>query len=205
MTSLQHCTIVTLKNLILAYNEDLSAVQDELNKFSCILNKDVENFLKDKSILFDRQGWSRTHLVYMSYKSSMVLVGYFTLANKNFVVKNNSKISQTLKKRISKFGQYNEELKQYVVPSLLIGQIGKNDYYKFLIDGSVLLKYACDEVEKVQSIVGGKFVYLECEDKERLKDFYISNGFVEFGKRELESDERDLTGKYLIQMLKYLK
>ena len=192
--------------MLLAYNNNNELVQTELDKFSCILNKDVEKFLREKAILFDRQGWSKTHLLYTSYKGEMVLVGYFTLANKNFVIKNNSRISKTLKKKVANFGQYNEELKQYIVPSLLIAQLGKNDNYRFLLTGDVLLKYACDEVCKVQSIVGGKFVYLECEDKERLKEFYISNGFTVFGERKLESDEKDdFKSSYLIQMLRYLK
>lgn len=38
-----------------------------------------------------------------------------------------------------------------------------------------------------------------------LKEFYSSNGFVNFGKRKLENDEIDkFEGEYLIQMLKYL-
>lgn len=201
-----HYKIVPLNTLLLAYNNNNELVQTELDKFSCILNKDVEKFLREKAILFDRQGWSKTHLLYTSYKGEMVLVGYFTLANKNFVIKNNSRISKTLKKKVANFGQYNEELKQYIVPSLLIAQLGKNDNYRFLLTGDVLLKYACDEVCKVQSIVGGKFVYLECEDKERLKEFYMSNGFTVFGERKLESDEKDdFKSSYLIQMLRYLK
>ena len=117
---------------MLAYNNDIPSVEKKLQVFSCILNKDVENFLREKAILFDRQGWSKTHLLYTSYKGENVLVGYFTLANKNFVVKNNSRISKTLKRKVSNFGQYNDELKQYIVPSLLIAQLGKNDNYKFL-------------------------------------------------------------------------
>ena len=58
----------------------------------------------------------------------------------------------------------------------------------------------------MQEIVGGKIVYLECEDKPRLIDFYSENGFVNFGKRMLDRDETDtLSGEYLIQMLKYMK
>lgn len=200
-----HYTIVPLTQLLLAYNNDLNSVKQELDKFSCVLNKDVENFLKDKAITFDQQGWSKTHLIYTSYKGENVLGAYFTLSNKNFVVKNNTALSKSLKKRIANFGQYSEELKQYIVPSVLIGQIGKNDNYSSLIQGDRLLKCAFDEIRKVQSIIGGKFIYLECEDKERLKEFYKSNGFIEFGKRDLEHDEDNLTGQYLIQMLKYLR
>ena len=62
-----HYKIVPLNILLLAYNNNLELVQKELNKFSCILNKDVEKFLREKAILFDRQGWSKTHLLYTSY------------------------------------------------------------------------------------------------------------------------------------------
>ena len=58
----------------------------------------------------------------------------------------------------------------------------------------------------MQALVGGKFVYLECEEKPKLIDFYKSNGFVEFGRRALEIDEIDDTSQIsLVQLLKYLK
>ena len=53
--------------------------------------------------------------------------------------------------------------------------------------------------------LGGRFVYLECEDKPKLIDFYAENGFCEFDRRPLDRDETDLSGDYLVQMLKYLK
>ena len=57
----------------------------------------------------------------------------------------------------------------------------------------------------VQAVLGGKFVYLECEDKDALLNFYGDNGFVIFGKRDLDRDERDRqSGQYLVQLLKYL-
>ena len=61
-----------------------------------------------------------------------------------------------------------------------------------------------DDVKMIQQIAGGKVVYLECEDKQRLIDFYSRNGFVTFGNRSLDRDETNLSGKYLVQMLKYL-
>ena len=64
---------------------------------------------------------------------------------------------------------------------------------------------ACEDIQLAQSIVGGKVAYLECEDCSKLKQFYEENGFVEFSKRELDKDETDLKGHYLIQMLKVFK
>ena len=64
------------------------------------------------------------------------------------------------------------------------------------------MKLACDKVIEAQNILGGKFVFIECEDKEKLKNFYESNGFVCFGKRNLEKDEKEKnSGSYLLQML----
>lgn len=89
----------------------------------------------------------------------------------------------------------------------LIGQLGKNfaNGYDNLIPGDVLLKLATDKVRAIQAVLGGKFVYLECEDKDALLNFYGDNGFVIFGKRDLDRDERDRqSGQYLVQLLKYL-
>lgn len=90
----------------------------------------------------------------------------------------------------------------------LIGQLGKNfaHNYNQLISGDELLYLALEKVKEMQYIVGGKIVYLECEDKGSLLDFYSENGFVNFGRRYLDRDETDkLSGEYLVQMLKYMK
>jgi len=89
----------------------------------------------------------------------------------------------------------------------LIAQLGKNyaDGCDKLIKGADLLQMACDEVRTAQRIIGGKMVYLECEDTPKLIDFYTSNGFREFSRRPLDKDEEDsFNAKHLVQMLKYL-
>ncbi|ERJ00833.1 hypothetical protein HMPREF0262_00422 [Clostridium sp. ATCC 29733] len=94
-----------------------------------------------------------------------------------------------------------------VIAAPLIGQLGKNfkDNANSLITGDELLKMACDKVAQAQEIIGGKIVYLECEDKLRLMDFYDRNGFVKFGSRVLDDDEKDsIYGDHLLQMLRYL-
>ena len=68
-----------------------------------------------------------------------------------------------------------------------------------------MLKIALDKVKQTQLILGGKFVYLECENKPILVQFYETNGFVKFGNRNLEREEMDRqSGQYLVQMLKFL-
>lgn len=171
------------------------------------MNKDIELFIKQKAVVFERQRISRTYLIYASCRQEYVLAGYFTLANKFISVHRDAIPSKTSKKRLAKFAQYDKDQKRYMLSAPLIGQISKNfsNGYNSLISGDELLKLALIEINKMQMIVGGKFAYLECEDKEALKDFYTSNGFVCFGKRQLDKEEVDvLSGSYLLQLMKYL-
>jgi len=196
---------VNLAEMISEIGED--RVKAILSDFSCPLNKDVEFYIRDKAIVFAKQGWAATHLVFASYKDTLVLVGYFTLVTKVIMIYK-ANMSKTLQKKISKFSQPDVSMKRYVMSAPLIAQLGKNfnKGYDKLITGDELLKLACDKVKSIQTDVGGKFVYLECEDKPQLIDFYTSNGFVNFGKRNLDKDETDvMSGGYLVQMLRYLK
>ena len=85
----------------------------------------------------------------------------------------------------------------------LVSQVGEERSKEILSD------FCCpmngDKVRETQLILGGKFVYLDCEDKPQLLRFYRDNGFVDFGHRDLEKDERDRqSGNYLVQLLKYM-
>lgn len=205
---------IILKDLIEQAKENpetitFSEVEDIVSGFYCPFNNDVQLFLREKAIIFEKQRISATHLIFTSYKEEWVLVGYFTLAAKYIHIKSNGKgsLSKTLRKRINKFGTYDREIKKHIIPAVLIGQIGKNYQhgYNKLITGSELLKIACDTIQESQAIVGGKTIYLECEDIPQLVPFYEKNGFVSFGRRNLEEKEgRIYKGEYLLQMLKYL-
>ncbi|MFR1823122.1 MAG: N-acetyltransferase [Clostridium saudiense] len=193
-----------LKEMIEQLGEE--SVKAILSNFSCPQNLDVEKFIKDKAIEFSKQNIASTHLVFAEYKEKLEIVGYFTLSPKTVYIKKGN-LSNTLKKRVSKFGTYDENIKGYSIPAPLIAQLGKNftNGLNKLITGDELLKMACDKIKTIQANMGGKITYLECEDKPKLIEFYKSNGFVNFGKRTLDRDEKDdLSGEYLIQMLKYL-
>lgn len=184
-----------------------NAAKGILSSFSCPLNPDVEHFLKHTAIEFTKQSIASTYLIMASYKDEYVLVGYFTLANKIFCIGKDGLSSRKWKSRLSKFGQFDKTIERYTISAPLIGQLGKNytNSYNKLITGDELLKLALDKVKAMQEIVGGKIVYLECEEKDSLIDFYSRNGFVNFGTRTLDRDETDkLSGDALVQMLKYL-
>ena len=177
-----------------------------ISTFSCPQNADIEDFLKNKAIEFSKQGLAKTHFVFASYKDKPVLVGYYTLvAHKNFVI-SDKKLNSSFHRRFNKFGIYDKELKQFSISAPLIAQLSKNftNDYNTLIPGNDLLQMACNKISIYQKEVGGKIMYLECEDIPALIDFYTSNGFIEFGKREREPSETNfIKSKCLIQFFKY--
>jgi hypothetical protein len=60
-------------------------------------------------------------------------------------------------------------------------------------------------VSKYLYAMGGKVVYLECEDEAYLKEFYFRNGFKLFGSRSLANQDIGLLKReYLLQYLRYL-
>ena len=56
--------IISLNELLAQLGEERT--REILSSFSCPINKDVEDFLKHKAIIFDNQSISRTKLVFTS-------------------------------------------------------------------------------------------------------------------------------------------
>ena len=196
--------IINLKDIYNAVGE--SKTKEVLKDFKCDLNNDVEYFLKEKAIEFSKQDISRTYIVMSQHKEKEVIVGYFAIANKSTIIKKVI-LSNTKRKSLLKYAKYDNAIKGYNIALPLIGQIGKNynNGYDKLISGEILLKFACDKIKEIQNMIGGRHVFLECEDNEKLKEFYENNGFECFGKRNLEKDEMDKNnGAYLLQMLRDL-
>lgn len=197
---------VSLQDMIKELGNERETVKGIVSEFSCPLNADVEHFFRSTAITFAEQGIANTYLVFASYKDKPVLVGYYTLCMKTIRIAKKS-VSSNLRRRLNKFAAANPDTGAMYIVSPLIAQLGKNftnDYNK-LITGDELLELALNRVREIQRICGGKTVYLECEDKPKLLDFYESNGFVTFNKRMLEKDEADvMNGQYLMQLLRYL-
>ena len=182
--------IINLKDIYSELGEQ--ETKEILSRYKCDLNRDVEYFLKEKAIVFSKQDIARTYIVTSQYREQEVIVGYFAITNKVTNIKK-VKLSETKRKKLLKFAIYDKESKSYNISLPLIGQLGKNydNGYNDLISGDILLKMACDKIKEAQELMGGRFVFLECEDKAKLEEFYQNNGFVCFGKRNLEKDERN--------------
>ena len=175
-----------------------------LSTFVCPLNPDVEDFIHTKAIEFAKQKIAISYLVFAEQDNHKYFVGYYTLANK-FVCVNSSSLSKTMQKKIGKFSQYDQSSDRFMVPMPLIAQLGKNfnDTLPTQMAGADLLEMAMERVLEVEHLVGGKTVYIECNNQPKLFDFYSSTGFFPFDERTRQTDDPNDKDTVLVQMLKY--
>lgn len=175
-----------------------------LSSFVCPLNEDVQDFCRTKAIEFSKRGFAQTYLIYWQEGAEKEFIGYYTIAMKHFSV-NKKQLSNKLFSRVRQHGTYDVSTGEYIISVPLIAQLGKNfdKGNDTLISGSEILQMSIDRIRNIQREIGGKFFYLECEEKEKLIQFYEKNNFVPFGKRKLDKDETNLEGTYLMQLLQY--
>ena len=86
----------SILEMIELYGEE--KCQNILSSFHCPLNQDVENFLHNKAISFTKQYLAMTFLVFITHNNQLLLVGYYTLANK-FLSLSDTKLSKTIQKK----------------------------------------------------------------------------------------------------------
>jgi len=172
-----------------------------ISDFSCPKNPDVEHFLKSSSMDFTRKNQSVTYLVLDMDDGA--LVGYFTIALKPLTVRDET-VSNTVKRKIKRISEFDEQTKTYTMSAYLIAQIGKNytnDACK-RITGPELLELAWSVIENMQYMGGGMVVFLEANNEEKLLSFYQDNKFRQFDTRLTASDPENQ--HELIQLLRLL-
>ena len=173
-----------------------------LSEFSCSKNPDVERFLKVQSIEFTKKNQSVTYLVFSN--DDATLVGYFTITIKPVSI-NAEKFSNTIKRKIARVSELDEENNTYTLSAYLIAQLGKNYYDNAdkKITGEQLLQAAIETVKELQYMAGGMVVFLEAENEEKLMQFYEEkNGFKRFDTRDAKVGTKE--EHELIQLLKVL-
>ena len=170
--------------------------------FCCTKNRDVHKFLIEQSIDFTKKNQSVTYLVFTKIEKKMV--GYFTITIKPISVHGEG-LSNTVKRKIARVSKLDKENEQYMLSAYLIAQLGKNFRYEndIRITGKQLLNLAIDKIREIQYMAGGKVMFLEAENKEKLLNFYErENGFKQFNTRPVMSKEEK--GHTLVQLLQVL-
>lgn len=159
-----------------------------LSEFSCPVNPEIEHFVVDHAIDFAKKKLSVTYFV---INENGKIIAIFTLAHKAVEI-GNMRLSNTKRRKISRYAILDTETNCYTVSAFLIAQFGKNYAVEGgkTISGSELMDLTFDILEKVQHDIGGGIVFLECEDKPKLLEFYQNdkNGFIPFDERYSISD-----------------
>ncbi|MGT2947184.1 GNAT family N-acetyltransferase [Streptococcus chenjunshii] len=162
---------------------DASKVEAVLKTFKSISLRDerhdVEIFLHQKAIEFEKTAIASTYLVFD--EETNVLLGFFSLANKPLTMnkRNFERLSKTQQKKLKSSGRLIGD--KYQVISYLIGQLGKNYSQEAISNGGItgeqLLTLAYNKVIEASRIIKAKYVWLECENIEYLESFYSNFGF----------------------------
>ena len=144
-------SVINIRRYLNSDNPKLgeSRLLQVLSGFSCLRNPDVERFLKKSSVEFTKKNQSVTYLVFDI--SSMVLVGYFTLALKPLTVRGET-VSNTVKKKLLRVSEWDEKSDTYTMSAYLIAQLGKNftNGADQKITGEELLALAWDKIKEIQ-------------------------------------------------------
>ena len=196
-------SVINMRRYLNSDNTKLgeSRLLQVLSGFSCPKNPDVERFLKKNSIEFTKKNQSVTYLVFDV--DSMELVGYFTIALKPLTVRGET-VSNTVKKKLMRVSELDEQSQTYTMSAYLIAQLGKNfkDGAERKITGEELLELAWNVVEKIQYMAGGMVTFLEAENREKLLSFYQTNRFQIFDTRQTATDSEE--SHELVQLLRLL-
>ena len=203
MLEINKFSVINIRRYLNSDNPKLgeSRLLQVLSGFSCPKNPDVERFLLKSSIEFTKKNQSVTYLVFDV--SSMELVGYFTIALKPLTVRGET-VSNTVKKKLMRVSELDEQSQTYTMSAYLIAQLGKNfkNGAEKKITGEELLELAWDIVEKMQYMGGGMVTFLEAENSERLLSFYQANRFQTFDTRQTATDSEE--PHELVQLLRLL-
>ena len=148
-------------------NKSTNQIKKLLKTFVCTKNTDVQDFLHNKAITFERNLRSCTYLYTSNADKSVA--GYFSLGI-------TYTLTNKLDKAVVKFlDGYTDET--IAIPCYLIGQLGKSDTCKEKI-GKFLLDDALSIIDKSQDSLKGRFVLIDSVNDERVINFYKENSFI---------------------------
>ena len=157
-------------------DSDKQVLVSALNYFRCVLDSDIEDFLRQKAINYENRNWCRTYLI-LDEKAfidgEIRIEAYFTLSHKTLTAPET--ISNSLAKRL------NSGIIKETIPFVLIGQLGKRivseSDFSF-ITAREILDYAFEVIYASHELIPCTNVLVECRDE--LKKIYTDYGFSFF-------------------------
>lgn len=166
--------------------EDRDLLTQVLSSFSCVQDKDIENFLHNRAVEFEQLSKARTYLICDEEQliaedfclDQLTIYGYVSIALKILSVPD--EMSNRKRKELDGLSAkiHGEQIKDF--SCYLIGQLSRNSNVAHdSLSGADLLQAAYDVIAAAVDAVGGRYVMIECHEDTRLVDFYSANGFEE--------------------------
>lgn len=153
-------------------------VKELLQTFKCSRNSDLESFLHNKAITFEKHLRSRTYL-YIDNETKKVSA-YFTIAVSTLYTDG---ISPDVIKMLD---GYQNNTKS--IPCFLIGQLGKADDCS--CSGEFLLEDTIETIDELHYAIGGRFILLDSINVEEVIKFYKRSLF--FPIEEVEEGQESI-------------
>ena len=147
-------------------------VKKFLETFRCTRNADLQDFLHNKAVTFEKNLRSRTYL-YID-NTTQEIAAYFTIAISTL---HTNSISP---KVIVLLDGYKDDVAS--IPCFLIGQLGKSDEFEPRKIGEYILADAIEMIDQSQKSLGGRFILLDSINKEQVIEFYEANAFFPIEK-----------------------
>ncbi len=160
-----------------------------LSSFSCEQDEDIESFLRNRAVEFEKLSKARTYLICDQEQlegkklegEPLKIYGYISIAIKILSVPETT--SNRVRKELDGFSAkiHGERIRDF--PCYLIGQLSRaSNVSKASVSGEQLIKYACDVISSSVEAVGGRYMMIECHDNKKLLDFYERNSFHEIAR-----------------------
>ena len=154
-----------------------------LSSFSVKRNPDVESFIRNNAVAYEKSDNARTYLVmteniartYLVMTENIDILGYFSLALS--VVDIPPGISKAMMKKMRGLGRYSADS----VPCYLLGQLARDDNASH--DDLMMrdfIDFAIEYVMAAKQYVGGRFLLIDCVDD--LVDLYEKHDFIKINK-----------------------
>lgn len=167
-------------------NVEDSILNEFLSSFSCVKDSDIENFLHNRAVEFEKLSKARTYLIVdaddlRAGRERPVIYGYVSLALKILTVPEG--VSNRIRKELDGFSAkiHGQQISDF--PCYLIGQLSKNSQIADNpVSGKELLNVAFDIIASATEAVGGRYMMVECRAEEKLLQFYHNNAFNEIDR-----------------------
>ncbi|MBL0686337.1 MAG: hypothetical protein JJV94_00730 [Sulfurospirillum sp.] len=159
-----------------------------LQTFICNKNIDLQDFLHNKALVFEKNLRSRTYLYIDNNRKNVV--AYFTIAiNTLYTDDISSKVIKLL-------DGYRDDTKS--IPCFLIGQLGKSNLYKDIKIGQFIIEDAIEIIDNSQISLGGRFILLDSINIKKVISFYENNLFFAI-ENDQELDSIKMIKPYFIE------